>query len=55
MSDVPQTTSLIVLAQEFAGDVVDQINRTSMGLRVIPIKVGEGKGSGQTVARARSL
>lgn len=43
MSDVPQTTSLIILAQEYAGDIVDQINRTAMFLRLVPIKVGEGK------------
>lgn len=43
MADNPQTLSLIELAQQFAGDVVRQINRSTMALRLIPIVVGEGK------------
>lgn len=43
MADTLQTAALITLAQNYAGDVVRQVNRTSMGLRVIPIVTGEGK------------
>jgi hypothetical protein len=43
MADNPQTLALIVLAQQYGGDIVRQINRTSTALRVLPIVVGEGK------------
>jgi hypothetical protein len=43
MADVPQTLALITLAQQYAGDIVRQINRKATALRVIPIVVGEGK------------
>lgn len=43
MADAPQTLALIVTAQNYAGDIVRQINRTSQTLRMIPIVVGEGK------------
>lgn len=42
MADVPQTTSLIVLAQNYAGDIVRTINRTAATLSKIPIVVGDG-------------
>lgn len=43
MADTLQTAALITLAQNYAGDVVRQLNRTSMALRVLPIVTGEGK------------
>lgn len=43
MADSPQTLGLITLAQQYAGDVVRQVNRTCVALRVLPIIVGEGK------------
>lgn len=43
MSDVPQTTSLITLAQEYRGDIVRQINRRTTLLKLLPIKQGGGK------------
>jgi len=43
MADTLQTAALITLAQNYAGDVVRQVNRTSMALRVLPIVTGEGK------------
>lgn len=43
MSDVPQTLSLIVLAQEFRGDTVSQVNRRATLLKLLPIKPGAGK------------
>lgn len=43
MADSPQTLALITLAQQYAGDIVKQINRQTVALRVIPIVVGEGK------------
>jgi hypothetical protein len=43
MADTPQTLALIVTAQEYGGDIVRQINRTSQTLRMIPIMVGEGQ------------
>jgi hypothetical protein len=42
MSDVPQTLALIILAQNYAGDIVRQVNRTTTALRVLPIVTGEG-------------
>lgn len=42
MADVPQTTTLIVTAQEYAGDIVRQVNRRCTTLRLIPITVGKG-------------
>ena len=54
MADVPQTLSLITLAQEYRGDVVRQINRRCTLLKLLRIVRGEGKncawvaeGSGQ--------
>ena len=43
MADTPQTAALIVVAQNFAGDIVRQINRTSTALRLLPMVRGEGK------------
>jgi hypothetical protein len=43
MADVPQTLALIVLAQQFAGDIVRQINRKAQTLRMIPIVTGESQ------------
>ena len=42
MADVPQTTTLIVTAQEYAGDIVRQVNRRCTTLRLIPITIGKG-------------
>ena len=38
-----QTTALIVLAQNYAGDIVRQINRRAVALSLIPKTKGEGK------------
>lgn len=38
-----QSIALTVLAQNYGGDIVRQINRTTSTLRLIPITVGEGK------------
>ncbi len=43
MSDVPQTTSLITLAQEYRGDIVRQINRRTTLLKLLRIVPGGGK------------
>ncbi len=43
MADVPQTTSLITLAQEYRGDIVRQINRRTTLLKLLPIRPGSGK------------
>lgn len=43
MSDTLQQLSLITLAQEFRGDVVRQINRRVVALKMLPIKAGGGK------------
>lgn len=43
MSDVPQTLSLIVQAQEYRGDIVRQINRRVILLKTLPIVRGSGK------------
>lgn len=43
MTDVPQTTQLITLAQEFRGDIVAQINRRVTALKMLPIVRGAGK------------
>lgn len=43
MADVPQTSALIVLAQNYAGDLVKQINRRSVLLQVLKSMPGEGK------------
>jgi hypothetical protein len=43
MADVPQTLSLITLAQEFRGDTVSQVNRRVTLLKLLPIKPGSGK------------
>lgn len=42
MSDVPQTLALITLAQEYRGDVVRQINRRTVLLKLLPIVRGGG-------------
>jgi len=42
MSDVPQLLSLITLAQEYRGDIVRQINRRTVLLKVLPIVRGGG-------------
>lgn len=46
MADTITTLSLIVLAQEYRGNTVRQINRKTVGLRVFPIVKGEGKNVG---------
>lgn len=43
MADVAQTLALVVLAQNYKGDVVRQINRQSVALKVLPFVKGEGK------------
>lgn len=43
MADNPQTLALIVAAQNYAGDIVRQINRTSSTLRMIPVRIGAGQ------------
>lgn len=43
MADNSQTLALITLAQNFRGDVVRQINRRSVLLKMLPIVKGEGK------------
>lgn len=43
MADTTQTLSLTVLAQQYRGDVVRQINRQCAVLRVLPIVTGAGK------------
>jgi hypothetical protein len=54
MADVPQTLALLVLAQNYRGDIVNQINRRSTLLKTLRVVQGEGKnvawvakGSGQ--------
>ncbi len=43
MADVPQTLSLITLAQEYRGDIVDQVNRRVTLLKLLPVVPGGGK------------
>lgn len=43
MADTPQTLALLTLAQNYAGEIVRQTNRSSVALRVLPIRAGEGK------------
>lgn len=43
MADTAQTLALITLAQNYRGDIVRQINRRTMLLRLLPIVKGEGK------------
>lgn len=43
MSDVLQSTSLITLAQEYRGDVVRNINRRTMALKLLKVVQGSGK------------
>ncbi len=54
MGDVAQTLALLVLSQNYRGNIVSQINRRSTLLKLLPIVAGEGKnvawsakGSGQ--------
>lgn len=42
MADVIQTSDLIVIAQNYRGDIVRQINRTAVALRLFPFVPGEG-------------
>jgi hypothetical protein len=42
MSDTPQLLSLITLAQEYRGDIVRQINRRVVLLKLLPIRRGSG-------------
>lgn len=42
MADAPQTTALIIAAQEYRDDIVRQINRRAALLRLIPIRPGAG-------------
>lgn len=43
MADTVTTLSLVTLAQQYRGDVVRQINRRTVLLRLLPIVRGEGK------------
>jgi hypothetical protein len=43
MADTPQTLSLVTLAQEYRGDIVKQINRRVVLLKLLPIVRGAGK------------
>ncbi len=43
MADVPQTLSLITLAQVYRGDIVDQVNRRVTLLKLLKIMPGAGK------------
>ena len=43
MADTPQTLALLILAQQYAGDIVRTINRRAQLIRMIPIIPGEGK------------
>lgn len=43
MADVVTTLSLVTLAQEYRDDIVRQINRRTMLLKLLPIVPGEGK------------
>ncbi|KYF87795.1 hypothetical protein BE20_24940 [Sorangium cellulosum] len=43
MADTLQTLALIVLAQNYRGDIVRQVNRQSVALKVLPFVRGEGK------------
>jgi len=43
MADTLQTLALIVLAQQFKGDVVRQTNRQSVIAKMLPMRVGAGK------------
>lgn len=43
MADVPQTLSLITLAQEYRGNIVSQVNRRVTLLKLLPIVAGGGK------------
>lgn len=43
MADTIQTLTLITLAQQYRGDLVRQINRRTVFLKMVPIESGEGK------------
>lgn len=43
MADTVQTLALLVLAQNYRGDLVRQINRQSVALKTVPFVKGEGK------------
>lgn len=42
MADTPTTLSLITLAQEYRGDVIRQVNRKVVALKILPILPGAG-------------
>jgi len=44
MADTMQTSSLIVVAQNYKDDLVRQINRTATALKLFPAMAGEGPG-----------
>lgn len=44
MADTVQTSSLIVIAQNYKDDIVRQINRTATALKLFPASAGEGPG-----------
>lgn len=44
MTDSVQTSSLIVIAQNYKDDIVRQINRTATALKLFPASAGEGPG-----------
>ena len=43
MADTLQTLALIVLAQNYKGNVVRQANRQAVALKMLPVEIGEGK------------
>lgn len=45
MADVPQTSALIVIAQNYAGGIVRQINRTATLLKLLAPTFRQGEGS----------
>jgi hypothetical protein len=44
MADTPLTTSLITIAQNYAGDIVRQVNRTAVLLKILAPTFREGEG-----------
>lgn len=44
MADTMQTSSLIVIAQNYKDDIVRQVNRTATALKLFPATPGEGAG-----------
>lgn len=55
MADVTQTLALIVLAQNYAGDIVRNINRRSVLLQILPSVAGDGKNVGWVAASSGAV